>query len=321
MPKSCCHLHQSYESHKNGHAAALPLQQGGGVRRTPLTSLSICFLLVLFPGPPLPCPLLLGWALPCPSLLWDFMLKTFFHLSSLPHNPSPKLGTAGALPDTSAPVSLVESHHRDCWAGLKRGTPWVLPPPAVTGAAASALPCATCSPLTSSSSSFPPSSSLGCGQTQRVSGIPGSPQPLSTSPSEDPTGSSREARSGHCPLHGGMIPSIKGPPCTMQHPEVPCPCPPSLFLLPAQGFMPQHRGSGTQAEVGPGVPSHTWSVGDPPKVPSSCSKPMGTSRGGRVSAPHGAVGPFQQPLVCWGAALTRGCFRHCHRTGCFTTTR
>lgn len=107
---------------------------------------------------------------------------------------------------------------------------------------------------------------------------------------------------------GGLIPTIKRPPCIAQYPKVPCPCPPFLFLPPTWDLMPhrlQHRHLGTQAEVGLGVPSQALGAGVPPKVPSSCRGPMDT-RG--VSAPRGAVGLFQQFLVCWGGCTCERVF-------------
>lgn len=151
--------------HKNGDRGEVP-SVGRGHQRNPARVLkhpfspsAVSWASLSLPSPP-------GRALHSPSLSRHFMLKTLFRLFSLPHIPIPQLGTSGPLPNTSAPVPLVESDHHDCWAGLKRGTPRVLPPPAVTAAAAaSALLRAPCRPLTSSSSSFSPSSSLGCVQT------------------------------------------------------------------------------------------------------------------------------------------------------------
>lgn len=188
------------------------------------------------------------------------------------------------------------SYRSDCWAALKLGIPQVLPPPTVTAAASSALLHAPCSPPTSSSSSFSRSSSLGCGQTQRVSGNPDSPQLLSPPcPVRGPHKlCSGDAWPGHCAVWGGqMIPSIRGPPLTLHHPNMLCPCPPSLFLPPAQDFCPTSSNTGPWAHK---QKRQQWS----PARPRVLSFPV---RRSQISAPNGAEGPFQQPLVRCGADL------------------
>lgn len=175
---------------------------GGGVRKTHLRCLSIFYpSAVSWDSLFLPSPS--GWALPSPSMSRHFLLKTLFQLLSLPRVPSLQLRTSGPLPDTLT-LQLVGSHRSDCWAAVKLGIPQVLPPPTVTAAASSALPHAPCSPLTSSSSSFSRSSSLGCGQTQRVSGNPDSPQLLSPPcPVRGPTSSAQGTHGQVTVLYGG----------------------------------------------------------------------------------------------------------------------
>lgn len=203
---------------------------GEGVRGTQLKSLStfspsaISWTSLFLPSPP-------GWALPSPSLLRHFMLKNLFQLSSLLHIPSPLLGTSGALPNTSAPVPLAESHRCDCWAGLKCVTPRVLPPPAVTAAAALALPACTMQPTHLLLVLF---------LSLLLPGMWADPEgkwepwlnPTSLTPRTPQVPHGRHGQATVLCM-GGMIPSIKGPPSTMQHPKVSCPCPPSVFLSPA----------------------------------------------------------------------------------------
>lgn len=44
-----------------------------------------------------------------------------------------------------------------------------------------------------------------------------------------------------------MIPSIRGPPLTLHHTNMLCPCPPSLFLPPTQDFCPTSSNTGPWA--------------------------------------------------------------------------
>lgn len=132
---------------------------------------------MLFHGSLFPCLLLLAELSPAPACQDISRSRPYFSFCPSHTCPAFSLGPLGPSLDTLI-LQLVESHRSDCWAGLKLRLPQILPPPTVTAAASSALPRALCSPLTSSSSSFSRSSSLGCGQTQRVSGSPGSPQPL-----------------------------------------------------------------------------------------------------------------------------------------------
>lgn len=134
------------------------------------------FIPVQFPGTLFPYFVLAG-LFPAPAYE-HFMLKTLFQLLSLPHVPSLQPGTSGPLPDTLI-LQLVQGPRRDCRAWLNLESPRVLPPATVTAAASSALPHAPCCPLNSSFSSFSRPSSLGCGQSRRVSESPGSPQPRS----------------------------------------------------------------------------------------------------------------------------------------------
>lgn len=207
------------------------------------------------------------------------MLKTLFLFLFLPHVPSLQLVTSGPLPDTFI-LQLVESHRSDCWAGLKLGIPQVLPPPTVTAAASSSgLPHAPCSPRTSSSSSFSRSSSLGCGQTQRVSGSSGSLQLLSPPPPCQRTpqvllrgGMARPL----CRMGGRMSPSIGGPPPTVHHPNMLCPWPPSLFLPPAQDFCPTSSNTGPWAHKQKRrewSPARPWVLSFPPRCPPPAGSP------------------------------------------------
>lgn len=142
--------------------------------------MSTYFLLVLFPVPSFLCPPLLAGVSP-PSASHDTRLYFSFpsaHVTPAPTTRRRPAQDLWALPDSLAPVSLVGSHRCGCWAEGERGTLQVLPPLTVTVCAASALLPAPCNPVISSS--FFCSFSLGCGQTQRVSGSRGSPEPLSS---------------------------------------------------------------------------------------------------------------------------------------------
>lgn len=245
---------------------------------------------MLFHGSLFPCLLLLAELSPAPACQDISRSRPYFSFCPSHTCPAFSLGPLGPSLDTLI-LQLVESHRSDCWAGLKLRLPQILPPPTVTAAASSALPRALCSPLTSSSSSFSRSSSLGCGQTQRVSGSPGSPQPLLPPPPCQ--------RTPQVLLRGGIarplchigvggvwvIPSIRGPPPIVHHPNMPS------GLLPHQL---QHKALGTQAEETTAVPNQALGVELPCKMSSPCREPMGARQ---ISAPHCAEGLFQQPLV------------------------
>lgn len=119
-----------------------------------------------------------------------------------------------------------------------------------------------------------------------------------------------------CCMGGQMIPSIRGPPLTLHHPNMLCPCPPSLFLPPAQDFCPTSSNTGPWAHK---QKRQQWS----PARPRVLSFPV---RRSQISAPNSAEGPFQQPLVRCGAAPASECFGYCftqsvlpqpHETLCF----
>lgn len=116
--------------------------------------------------------------------------------------------------------------------------------------------------------------------------------------SEDPT-SSPQGRHGQAtvPYEGADEPQHRR--ATSHRPPPKHALSLATLSLPASssGLLPhqlQHRALGTQAEEMRVVPSQALGVEFPPKMSSPCREPMGARQ---VSAPHGAEGPFQQPLV------------------------
>lgn len=169
------------------------------------------------------------------------------------------------LPNTSALVSLVESHGHDCWAGLKRGDP--------TGSSSSRSHCCCCFSLAACTMQRPrlllllflPLLLPGMWADPEGKWEPWLTPTTLTLLSEDPTGSSGESWPGHCPLHGGMIPSTKRPAPHHAAPKGAL----SLLTLSVPASSSWLHASPASAQ-GPGHPSRSEARGLQPGLQGPC---------------------------------------------------